>query len=83
MKKIVDGYVKPFLESNSQKCYTAFFPYGVIYLSKIDALFKYKSFYQDNTTYYTIERWQNYEIDDMYDFLAIENIMKRKMHDII
>ena len=83
MKKIVDGYVKPFLENNSLKLQNAFFPYGVIYLSEIDALLKYKSFYQDKTIFYQIERWQNYEIDDIYDFIAIENIMKRKMKYII
>lgn len=53
-----------------------YFPYGVIYLSKTDKLLKTGTFYQKKTMPYFIERWQNYEIDDIYDLKAIEGIMK-------
>jgi hypothetical protein len=32
---------------------------------------------------YLIERWQNYEIDDIYDFLCVETILKNKLTDIV
>ena len=54
----------------------AYFPYGVIYLSKISALKKYKTFYQNKLIPYIIERWQNYEVDDKVDLFVIERIMK-------
>jgi hypothetical protein len=25
---------------------------------------------------YTIERWQNYEVDDLFDFLCVEAVMQ-------
>ncbi len=60
-----------------------YFPYGVIYLSKIDSLVKKKTFYQSKTIAFFIERWQNYEIDDIYDFLCVEAIMKYKLGEIL
>ena len=32
--------------------------------------------YTDKMIPYKIERWQNYEIDDIFDFRCIEAIMK-------
>jgi CMP-N-acetylneuraminic acid synthetase len=60
----------------------AYFPYGVIYLSKVSALRKYRTFYQKRTISYLIERWQNYEIDDAYDYKCIVSIMKEKKGEI-
>lgn len=54
----------------------AYFPYGVGYLVRIDRLKKYNTIYMKNILPYYIERWQNYEIDDIYDFKCIEAIMK-------
>lgn len=84
MKKIEKGFVKPFIENNRsfsqrQQLAKTYFPYGVIYLSKLNALKKYKTFYQERTMPYLIERWQNYEIDDIYDFLSIEKIIEYKL----
>lgn len=56
----------------------AFFPYGVAYIVKTDSLLNEKTFYTKRNTFYKIKRHQCYEIDDIYDFLAIENIMKYK-----
>jgi len=54
----------------------AFFPYGVAYIAKTNSLMSERTFYTKRCTYYLIKRYQNYEIDDIYDFLAIENIMQ-------
>jgi len=85
-KKIEDRYVKPLIRNKknfyqSQQLPKVYFPYGVIYLSKIDALKKYKTFYQEKTIPYFIERWQNYEIEDFYDFICIETIIKRRLKE--
>lgn len=66
------GRLKP-ITNNKNKAY---FPYGVIYMSKTDKLLKTKTFYQDRTQPYIIERWQNYEVDDIYDLKCIETVMK-------
>ena len=57
----------------------AYFPYGVAYIVKTKTLLEEKSFYPSRTTHRLIKRYQCYEIDDIYDFLAAENIMKHEL----
>lgn len=83
MKKILNNEVVPFCQDikmalRRQDNEKAYFPYGVAYISKVESLLNEKSFYQNRTTYHLIKRYQNYEIDDLYDFLAVENIMKHQ-----
>ncbi|MCK5504522.1 MAG: acylneuraminate cytidylyltransferase family protein [Thermodesulfovibrionia bacterium] len=86
MKGIDGGYVKP-LEMNSgnitrrQDLDKVFFPYGVIYLVKTEKLIEHGTFYQERTVPYFIERWQNYEIDDIYDFVCIEAVMNHELKE--
>ena len=82
MKKIVNkNYLSPYcaeleMKSRRQDNDIAYFPYGVAYIVKTKSLLDEKTFYTKRNTFYEIKRYQCYEIDDMYDFLAIENIMK-------
>ncbi len=88
MKIIENGHVTTFLE-NKQNFYqrqqlpTIYFPYGVIYLSTVKAFRECGTFYQKTTIPYKIERWQNYEIDDIYDFYCVEAILKEKLKEVI
>jgi CMP-N,N'-diacetyllegionaminic acid synthase len=80
-KTIKNGYIKPLIESGKkasrrQDLDKTYFPYGVIYISKTDKLLATGTFYQERTIPFFIERWQNYEVDDIYDFIAIEAIIK-------
>jgi CMP-N-acetylneuraminic acid synthetase len=80
--EIEGKYAKPIFETNfsqRQKLEKSYFPYGVIYLSKVKALRKYKKFYQKKTIPYLIERWQNYEIDDIFDFICVKEVLKNKL----
>ena len=81
-KKVEDGYIKPIIKikkdcTERQQTPKAYYPYGVVYLSKVESLRTYNDFYQDRTIPYFIERWQHYEIDDEYDLLVIEAILKK------
>lgn len=84
MKKIVDNdslesYCQELeMKSRRQDNDTAYFPYGVAYIVKTKALLEEKTFYTARNTFYEIKRYQCYEIDDIYDFLAVENIMKHE-----
>lgn len=74
-------YIKPYVDlknkiHQSQQFEKAYFPYGVIYLSSISSYYKNKSFYLNKTIPYFIDRWQNYEIDDIIDLQIVDNIMK-------
>ncbi|MCX6235971.1 MAG: acylneuraminate cytidylyltransferase family protein [Bacteroidia bacterium] len=59
-----------------QQADKAFFPYGVIYMIKTSVFKEKHAFYTDNIIPYFIERWQCYEVDDIYDFICIESILK-------
>jgi CMP-N,N'-diacetyllegionaminic acid synthase len=81
MKKRVGNEIEPYckklvMATRRQDNEIAYFPYGVAYIVKTKTLLEEKSFYPRRTTHRMIKRYQCYEIDDIYDFLAIENIMK-------
>jgi CMP-N,N'-diacetyllegionaminic acid synthase len=87
VKKIKDNNLIPFckeleLTSRRQDNEVAYFPYGVGYLVCTEAFRKEKAFYTKRNDFYKIKRYQCYEIDDIYDFLAIENIMRYKIENI-
>jgi CMP-N,N'-diacetyllegionaminic acid synthase len=84
MKTAEGGIVKPFIETSRrfyqrQQLPKVYFPYGVVYISKVETLKKYRTFYQERTIPYFIERWQNYEIDDICDFICVEAILKDRL----
>jgi CMP-N,N'-diacetyllegionaminic acid synthase len=54
----------------------AYFPYGVAYIVKTASLLKEKTFYCARALGFPIRRYQCYEIDDNYDFLCVETIMR-------
>lgn len=60
----------------------ALFPYGVGYLIKTEVLKQEHAIYTSKILPYFIERWQNYEIDDIYDFRCIEAIMQMEAENI-
>lgn len=86
MKTVKEGYLSPY-ETTGEKIYrrqdlkTVYFPYGVIYMSKTGKLLETGTFYQERTIPYFIERWQNYEVDDIYDFICIETILKSRLKE--
>lgn len=82
MKKVIDNKVKPYGEVSSeqrrQDLSKVYFPYGVGYLIKVDTFKKERSYYANKVAPYFIKRYQNYEVDDLYDFMAIEAVMKHE-----
>lgn len=83
MKKLVGNEIEPYckelvMATRRQDNEIAYFPYGVAYIVKTNTLLEEKSFYPRRTTHRLIKRYQCFEIDDLYDFLTIENIMKYK-----
>lgn len=82
MKKVVNQnylfpcFVELEMETRRQDHDMVYFPYGVAYIVKTKSLLNEKTFYTKQSTFYKIRRYQCYEIDCIYDFLAVENIMK-------
>jgi CMP-N-acetylneuraminic acid synthetase len=82
VKKIVDNVVVPYIDNTRlihqrQQADLAYFPYGVVYMAKVDVFKKLQTFYTPRTMPLYIERWQNYEIDDEIDFQLVELLMER------
>lgn len=51
---------------------------GSVYVSKVDAYLKKKTFYHDKTVPYIVPDWKSHEVDDYVDFKVIETIMELK-----
>jgi CMP-N,N'-diacetyllegionaminic acid synthase len=85
MKVTKDGYIEPFSDIctgfgsknyANQKIEDIYFPFGGIYISKNETLRKYGTIYQKRLMPHFVEKWQNYEMDDIYDYLCIEAVAK-------
>jgi CMP-N,N'-diacetyllegionaminic acid synthase len=83
MKKLQDRAVKPFVQNlvmagRRQDAEPAYFPYGVAYAAKTDVLLVENTFYTKRCMGFPIQRYQNYEIDDLQDFLCVEAVMRHQ-----
>jgi N-acylneuraminate cytidylyltransferase/CMP-N,N'-diacetyllegionaminic acid synthase len=55
-----------------------YFYEGSMYISKIESLKKRKSFYHEKTLGFKMPKWKSFEIDDLTDFLIIEQLLKAR-----
>ena len=83
MKQLNGDGIEPFCpelvqNTRRQDNARAYFPYGVAYVVKTQNLLLEGTFYTKRCTYHLIKRYQNYEIDDLHDFLCVEAIMKQQ-----
>ena len=69
--------VNPILRRQDEE--SVYFPYGVGYIIKTKTLVSEETFYPARCTYHIIKRSQCYEVDDIYDFMAIESIIKMNL----
>lgn len=87
MKVIQNGLLAPLFAGEKaitqrQQYPKAYFPYGVIYASKVSSIRNNRTFYPERTLPFPIARWQNYEIDDRLDFLCVEAVMKDRLKEV-
>lgn len=57
-----------------------YFLEGTIYASRTDVFLRRKTFYHEKTLTYEVPKWKSPEVDDIYDFLQIEAIMKYRRY---
>lgn len=77
------GLIEPYCKNvaaagNRQGLAKAYFPYGVVYLSKVAAIKKTGQVYGGRVIPMEIERWQNYEINDIWDLRCVEAVMREQ-----
>ena len=53
-----------------------YFVDGTIYCSPVNLFREKESFYHDRTLFYEVPKWKSLEIDDIYDFIMVESLMK-------
>jgi CMP-N-acetylneuraminic acid synthetase len=83
MKRLVGRGIEPFCKelvqtTRRQDNAPAYFPYGVAYIAKTDVLLEENTFYTRRCMGFPIRRYQNYEIDDVYDFYCAESVMRHE-----
>jgi len=82
MKRVVERRIEPYCPGEGaarrQENPPAFFPYGVAYIAKTPVLLEQNTFYTQRCAAYTLQRYQNYEIDDLFDFLCVEAVMRHQ-----
>lgn len=83
MKRLDGDRVVPFCPELGQSLRRqdnalAFFPYGVAYIAKTVTLLEENTFYTERCLGYPIRRYQNYEIDDIYDWICVEHVMRHE-----
>ena len=83
MKRLDGERVQPFCPelaqtSRRQDNAPAYFPYGVAYIAKTPTLLEENTFYARRCLGFPVKRYQNYEIDDIYDFLCVESVMRHQ-----
>lgn len=55
-----------------------YFLEGSLYLSRVDAFRKIKSFYSERTLGYQVPRWKSIEVDELLDFICVEAILDNR-----
>ena len=83
MKRLLAEGIEPFCPDLAQTTRrqdnaAAYFPFGVAYIAKTSSLLEENTFYTRRCMHFLIKRYQNYEIDDIYDFLCTESVMKHE-----
>tara|TARA_B100000965_G_scaffold403342_1_gene431217 strand:- start:2440 stop:3174 length:735 start_codon:yes stop_codon:yes gene_type:complete len=75
-----DGKIKPYLDKfktvRRQSISPLYFFDGTIYISKVDAIIKKKTFYHNKTLAYITHKYQSFEIDDIVDHICVEAVFK-------
>jgi len=61
-----------------QESREVWFPFGVAYVCRVEAFREQSTFYPSKTLGYEIERFQEFEIDDLIDLVAADAILKWK-----
>ena len=82
---LFDGFIKPYGRDfqegiipvlRRQEIGNVYFFEGSLYISSVKSFLDKKSFYRPDTIPYIVEKWQSFEIDDIYDFTIIESLMQ-------
>lgn len=72
----IDGFIKKDVSYRRQDLPKYYRLNGAIYLGKVDYYLKYRDFYKENCYAYIMDKTRSVDIDDEYDFMIAEMMMK-------
>jgi len=55
-----------------------YYPNGSIYISEVSSFLRHRTFYQDTTIPFVMEKWKSIDIDDLFDFTCAESILQNQ-----
>lgn len=88
LTKLENDFLVPY-ENKTYKVYRrqeideVYFFEGSMYISKVESVKKRKSFYHEKTLGFEMPKWKAFEIDDMTDFIIIEQLLKAREEGLI
>ena len=88
LTKLNKGFLDPY-ENKTYKVYRrqeiddVYFFEGSMYISKVESLKKRKSFYHEKTLGFEMPKWKSFEIDDMTNFLIIEQLLNARKEGLL
>ena len=56
---------------------------GSLYIARTSTLKERKSFYHDRTLGYEMPKWKSFEVDDLTDFIVIEQLLKARQEGLL
>ncbi len=76
---LIVPYAAPDFKSlrRRQEIEELYFLEGSLYLSRVEAFRKHRSFYHGRTLGYPVPRWKSLEVDELIDFVLIEAVLER------
>ncbi|MGZ3863613.1 MAG: acylneuraminate cytidylyltransferase family protein [Bacteroidia bacterium] len=83
LTKLNKGFLEPY-ENKTYKVYRrqeideVFFFEGSMYISNTESLKKRKAFYHEKALGFEMPKWKSFEIDDMVDFIIIEQLLNAR-----
>lgn len=86
--KVENGYLKPvfgeeYLKKRRQELQITYMPNGAIFISTPENLYKYRTFYTPKTINYIMPQERSIDIDEEFDFLLAEFLIKNNILSII
>ena len=79
--KLVTWSGDKFVPLRRQDIEKAYYLDGSVYISDVDAFSQLGTFCHDNTGSYVVPKWKSHEVDDIWDFICIEAIMKYRQEN--
>jgi N-acylneuraminate cytidylyltransferase/CMP-N,N'-diacetyllegionaminic acid synthase len=84
VRRSTQGLISPYAASDfkslrrRQDIEELYFLEGSLYISRVEAFRRHKTFYHERTLGYEVPRWKSLEVDDIFDFIMVEAVVQQR-----